>query len=255
MSFQHTEVLYKAAGSDTVIVFVHGIQGSPAQFDALIEKLDGAYSVVNLLLPGHGGSIREFAESSMDAWQAYVDEHVRRAQQEYQNVILVGHSMGCLLSVQAALTYPQKIRGLFLTAMPLRVYVRFKTFRNALIVAFHWKSRTEEIEVVRKANSVSAETPLGYLRGTPRYIELYAKIKATRSLVRQLTLPIVVAQSRKDEVVSRKSIRYVRQMENVQVLWAEKAAHTYYPQEARAYLADALVRFIGQVVPEKSEVS
>ena len=40
----------------TGILFVHGIQGSPAQFRFLIERLPEDIRVRNLLLSGHGAA-------------------------------------------------------------------------------------------------------------------------------------------------------------------------------------------------------
>lgn len=123
MAAVHSEYCFQARHSDTVIVFIHGFLGSPTQFKYMIDKLNGDYSVENLLLPGHGGTIKEFAASRMTQWQSYADERIRSLQNDYQNIILVAHSLGCLLSVQAALSYPEKIRGLFLLAMPLKIRI------------------------------------------------------------------------------------------------------------------------------------
>jgi alpha-beta hydrolase superfamily lysophospholipase len=41
-------------------------------------------------------------------WQEYVDERVRRMQAEYENVFLVGHSMGSLLALQTAVSTRKK---------------------------------------------------------------------------------------------------------------------------------------------------
>ena len=51
MEDQHVEYRYRSEASETVIVFVHGIHGSPLQFEHMIQKLNGAYSIENLLLP------------------------------------------------------------------------------------------------------------------------------------------------------------------------------------------------------------
>ena len=52
-------------GADTAILFVHGIVGTPDQFSALLPLVPQEWSCVNLLLPGHGGSVSDFSHTSM----------------------------------------------------------------------------------------------------------------------------------------------------------------------------------------------
>lgn len=50
---------------DTVVLCVHGIQGSPSQFDWIISSLPAHIAAENLLLPGHGEDVRAFRSSGM----------------------------------------------------------------------------------------------------------------------------------------------------------------------------------------------
>ena len=51
-------------GATTAVIFIHGILEGPYQFHGLAEKiLDQGMSSFGILLPGHGGSAREFAKS------------------------------------------------------------------------------------------------------------------------------------------------------------------------------------------------
>ncbi|MDP4152498.1 MAG: alpha/beta hydrolase [Bacillota bacterium] len=175
MEYKHIEYHYKLEKSDTVIVFIHGIQGSPLQLDYLIQMLNGLYSIENLLLPGHGKTAYDFRKSSMAQWQNYVDESVKKLQSEYKNIILVGHSMGCLLSVQSGISYPNQIRGLFLIAMPLNIHIKYSYIKNNLLAAFCKTDKNEIVAAARKGNSVSTSNPFEYVACIPRYIELLKK--------------------------------------------------------------------------------
>ncbi|NLO48316.1 MAG: alpha/beta fold hydrolase [Clostridiales bacterium] len=247
MAARHCEYHYKSEGSDTVVVFVHGIEGSPAQFDYMIEKLNGAYSIENLLLPGHGFTKKEFSHSSMAEWQGYVDEKIKQLQNQYKHIILVGHSMGCLLSVQAAISYPQKISGLFLTCIPLCIRVSLPYLKRVLNLYAGKNNNNEYRASVKKGNSVSCASFFGHLAGTPRYIELFKKIRLTRKTIGQLELPVMVVQSQYDEIVSFKSVDYIAHMKNVKVLSAEGAGHVYFPEAAQAFVSKALLTFISKV--------
>ncbi len=246
MDTKHIEYHFKAETSDTVIVFIHGIQGSPLQFDYMTEKLSGRYSIENLLLPGHGKTASDFGNSNMAEWQNYVDERIIKLQQEYKNIILVGHSMGGLLSVQSAISYPQKIRGLFLIALPLCIHISYPCIKNSFSIAFSKKDRNDIIAAARKGNSISASNPFEYLAGTPRYIELLKKSKSTRALLEKLQLPIVIVHSANDELVSNKSLNYSKDRGNIQVITLNDSGHYYYSRAAQEKISDTLKEFIAE---------
>lgn len=250
MEVTHVEYLYTLQTSDTVIVFVHGIQGSPLQFDYFIQRLKGSYSIESLLLPGHGKTAKDFKKSNMAQWQSYVDERIKLLQETYKNIILVGHSMGCLLSVQSAILYPEKVRGLFLFAMPLRIHISFPYIKNNLVIAFSRKENSEIIAAARKVNSVTVSHPLEYLAAMPRYIELLNKCRSTRELIKALQLPIVVVQSENDEIVSNKSLYYVKEKPNIQIIIVKHASHYYYSHETQQEISNTLQQFVSEVINE-----
>ncbi|NLA86877.1 MAG: alpha/beta hydrolase [Clostridiales bacterium] len=250
MTGDHSEFCLKLNNSDTVIVFIHGILGSPLQFHYLVDLLKSAYSVENLLLPGHGGTIRDFSASSMTVWQDYVDERIRRLQNVYRNIFLVAHSMGCLLSVQAALSYPEKIRGLFLLAIPLVIRVRSPFVGNRMIRAFQKNASAEIAAAAKESNSVRVAGALSYLSALPRFAELYFKSRKTRKLGGRLSLPIIVVHSENDETVSMKSLRFIDHMPNVSIMIARDSGHFYYPNAAKLLISDALLHFIGQALED-----
>ncbi|SHI16753.1 Serine aminopeptidase, S33 [Sporobacter termitidis DSM 10068] len=244
METAHLEYHYRLKTSDTVIVFIHGIQGSPLQFDYLIKKLHGTYSIENLLLPGHGKTMKAFIKSNINQWQNYVDERINLLEKDYENIILVGHSMGCLLSVQSALSYPQKIRGLYLIAMPLNIHVTYAYIKNNILIAFSKGEKNDVITAARKGNSTSVSNPFEYLTGIPRYIELLRKCKLTRVLIKRLQLPIVIVQSETDEIVSNKSLQHVENRQNIRVITAKASGHYYYSYEAQEQISQSLEDFI-----------
>ncbi|KKA26236.1 hypothetical protein TD95_000109 [Thielaviopsis punctulata] len=91
--------------SRPLIVCIHGLGGSVAQFAALLPRLTQLCSVVAIDLPGCGRSA--FSEY---AWAAYtpaalvqlLDVAVAEVRQPEQHVVLVGHSMGTALASQLA---------------------------------------------------------------------------------------------------------------------------------------------------------
>ena len=64
-------------GSSTAILFVHGIVGTPDHFLDLLPLIPDSWSYVNILLPGHGGSVGDFSRSSMALWRKAVTQQGR----------------------------------------------------------------------------------------------------------------------------------------------------------------------------------
>ena len=90
-----------------LLVFIHGLGGSVAQFSPILISLSNLAPCLAIDLPGCGLSSFE-----PKAWEAYTTEalvqllaaaiEVHRAADEGQTVILVGHSMGCSLAALLA---------------------------------------------------------------------------------------------------------------------------------------------------------
>ncbi|KAH9862881.1 hypothetical protein J1614_010974 [Plenodomus biglobosus] len=92
-----------------LLVFIHGLGGSIAQFNPILLSLSNLASCLAIDLPGCGASSFE-----PKAWDAYTTEALAhllavviedyRHVNENQTVILVGHSMGCSLATLLAST-------------------------------------------------------------------------------------------------------------------------------------------------------
>lgn len=99
-----------------LLVFIHGLGGSLAQFHPLLTSLVNVAPCLGVDLPGCG-----LSEFSPTAWNCYtpsalvellgtiVEEHCNR--NVHQGVILIGHSMGCSLSaLLASVTSPLRAK-------------------------------------------------------------------------------------------------------------------------------------------------
>ncbi|KAG9381159.1 dual specificity phosphatase [Pyrenophora tritici-repentis] len=90
-----------------LLVFIHGLGGSIAQFSPILISLSNLAPCLAIDLPGCGVSSFE-----PKAWEAYTTEalvqllavviEAHRAADEGQTVVLVGHSMGCSLAALLA---------------------------------------------------------------------------------------------------------------------------------------------------------
>ena len=119
----HRETIRLVPEADIAVLFIHGICGTPNHFRDVIpleERIPDNISVYNLLLDGHGGTVSDFAASSGKKWAEKVAAVYETLAKEHKEIYVVGHSMGTLFALRLAAAHPEKVKKLFLLAVPMR---------------------------------------------------------------------------------------------------------------------------------------
>jgi pimeloyl-ACP methyl ester carboxylesterase len=98
-------------GGDALVVLVHGWSCDSNYWQAQLPALREHYAVATVDLAGHGGSGANRASWSM---ADFGDDVVRvvNALPDYQKVVLVGHSMGGPVAVEAARRLKGRVAGI-----------------------------------------------------------------------------------------------------------------------------------------------
>jgi pimeloyl-ACP methyl ester carboxylesterase len=94
----------------TTLVFIHGLSGDHSDFDAQMSFFETSNRVVGIDLPGNGESGRGRAEWTMAAFgRDVVDvaDHLG-----LDDVVLIGHSLGGDVTVEAAKLLGERVRAL-----------------------------------------------------------------------------------------------------------------------------------------------
>lgn len=109
-----TRIVYDVRGfapsaQKTALVFVHCWAGSRAFWKDELERFADRYTVIAMDLPGHGASGDRAPEHALSALGADVATVVNDARVE--RTILIGHSMGGPVSLDAAARLPGKVVG------------------------------------------------------------------------------------------------------------------------------------------------
>ena len=129
---EHKDYIREVGNSRTAVLMLHGIAGTPAHFRDLIPVIPGHLAIYNILLDGHGKEVEDFSRTSMKKWKAQVAATLDMLFTRYDAVFIVAHSMGTLFAIQAAIDHPDRICGLFLQAVPLRVHLPASTVLTSL---------------------------------------------------------------------------------------------------------------------------
>lgn len=123
-------------GTGNLVILLHGIGVSGSVWKHVADNLNpDIFHVVALDLLGFGKSPKpDWIDYNVDDHARAVIRTVDRLRLKKQQVILVGHSMGCLVAVRVAVLRPDLVKHLILYEMPLYIGLpdsrRYKTRRD-----------------------------------------------------------------------------------------------------------------------------
>ena len=235
----HKPYFRQGSGKDAVLL-LHGIAGSPAHFRDLVPVIPEEFSVYNIVLDGHNGSVADFGRTSMAKWKAQVKDILLDLFSRHEKVVIAAHSMGTLFAIQAAIDYPDRIAGLFLLSVPTRPWVRPSTMVTALTVAFG-NEKSPKARAMRSDTGITLTPKVWqYISWAPRMVELLRECSRVRKLLPQLHTPTLTFQSRVDELVSFRSCRDLENHPYITNTVLFGSGHFVYGESDAALLRDAL---------------
>ncbi len=243
----HNEYIKINENADCAVLMVHGIVNSPRHFDWLIPLIPDSWSICNILLDGHGGSVKDFSRSSMKKWKQQVDSCLEELSQQHKAIIVVGYSMGTLLTMRLAEKYPQ-IKGMILLNPPLKVVVKPIIVVRSLKFTFGRLNRDNPVELATYNDiSVKFEPYLWrYLGFVPRMLELLKLCRQCRTIATSLKTPCYVYFGTQDEFVPVKAKKYFENKENIQYKVFDNSGHFYYEADFREEVSDCFKLLIEQ---------
>ncbi len=241
----HKEYKRIAEHPDKAILFIHGILGTPNHFAPFLKLVPQSFSVHNMLLDGHGKKVTDFSKTSMKKWENQVAAAVEELAQQHHEIYIVAHSLGCLLAIEQTVKNP-KISKLFFLAVPLKLFLKPKMFTNSAKVYFNKVDpQNGELMAAKACYGIDDDkNPLHYLGWIPRFLELFSKIRKTRSIIGSVKVPCVAYQSSRDEMVSRKSTRMLAENPDISVTELEDSGHYYYAKNDFSFLKEKFIEFI-----------
>lgn len=241
---QHREFVRIIPEADTAVLFLHGIVGSPRHFDSrlpLVDLVPENWSVYSVLLPGHGGSVEDFSASGMQQWKAYVWGVFDQLSKTHRRVILVGHSMGTLFAIQLAIEKGNLVPFIFLIAAPICPRVSVAAVTHSVGLVFPHPYRNQKINhAMSQSGSVSLSKKVWkYLPWIPHMLDLLKEAENTKKLLPCLKTKAFAFQSEHDELVSRRSEKYLKQCPCLQLEILTNSTHFYYTGPEIRYVREA----------------
>ncbi len=233
--------------ANTAVLFIHGFLGSPRQFGYLepVVRKHGC-DVYSLQLPGHGGTLGDFVRSGKPQWQAHVLGEVERLRAQYENILLVGHSMGCLLAIHAALNDPSGIRGILALALPLYMRVSARGMQiNWRYVTGRMRKKDERLKAAKEFCGVSDVFLWNAARMIPRVFDVLYMTRQSRAQVTKLRVPLCIVHSPGDEWVSRRTLVFAqKKLRGADIVLLSESGHFWYADADRRIIRKKLSRLL-----------
>jgi len=239
----HEEFVRINPDADTAVLFIHGICGTPDHFRELIPLealVPEEFSVCNLLLDGHGGSVKDFAATSGEKWREQVFAVYETLASAHERIYVVGHSMGTLFAIQLAAAYPEKVKRLFLLAVPMRPWLKPTMIVDLLAMVFGKTGNSKpQRAALEKAAGIRTTPKLWkYLPWVPRFLDLFKEIRKTERVIGDVKVECRCYQSQKDELVLRSAERVLKTKSHFQIVSLGNSSHFYYSPGEREQLLD-----------------
>jgi pimeloyl-ACP methyl ester carboxylesterase len=114
LEWRGARLRYAVGGAGPPLVLVHGLGGTIENWRALAPALAARHRVLVPDLPGHGRSSALSEAGNLDPLSHAALEMAEA--EDLRNAVWVGHSLGGVVAVRAAVLRPDAVRGLVLAA-------------------------------------------------------------------------------------------------------------------------------------------
>ncbi|MGE3920467.1 MAG: alpha/beta hydrolase [Gammaproteobacteria bacterium] len=195
------------------VLLIHGLFDSPYMLLNIANHFIARdYLVRAILLPGHGTRPGDLLKLKYNAWIKATEFGIKSFQHEVENFYICGFSTGALLALNQAYEH-DNIKGIFAFSPAVRLQQQvaiissISTLIGRTIAGIQWYSRNDDKDYA-KYHSVTFNSA--------RQVYLLTRKLANKQLLKKLDIPIFMALSSDDEVLSVKSVmQYFKKLPNV----------------------------------------
>lgn len=228
------------------VILVHGIASSSVTFELLIPRIVDRHRAISIDLLG-------FGESPAPADCRYtIEDHVAALSNTTNSLgldekfVLVGHSMGSLISTRYAATHPNRLTKLVLVSPPVYVNpaaigdTRDRATMDLYLRAYEYL-RTNKKFTMRNASRLARLSPIKNVLEVSernwnpfvRSLENLIESQTTISDLASVTVPVEVIYGSLDLFLTPGGLRIVQQLRNVTMHKVEANDHIIRPRLAR----------------------
>jgi len=247
MNHNHAPFSIESAISDLIILYIHGIMGSPLEFRRIVDALDDEnIHFKALLLPGHGSNGYNFARTSPYDWQTHVNQAIKDLKKNHSKIILIGHSLGGLLALNASLQYA--VDGIILINTPIKTRISFQQISLSLRILLSTENGDDPlIQTYRETFSVAFNDWWTLPLWIPRLLDINRIARETSTILSEVNAPVIIFQSIHDETVNPTSAEMLKRGLGDHLLsltYLSKSTHAYYIDEDFKKIINGIKRLL-----------
>src|SRR6056297_558569 len=191
---------------ENLVILIHGYTGSPRDMVKLGNSINSKYNYTVIIprLPGHGTDYKDFLKTSKDDWLRKIYDLIINNEQEYNDIHLIGLSMGALISLLSSLHF--KIKSLILISPALYAENKSIIFSHILkyVLPFFPKIFKPDKDI-KDPDLINLLKNYEYKTFIRQAAELHKLMLECRRKLSNITAPIKIVHSLKDDVVPIKS--------------------------------------------------
>ncbi|MCL2874121.1 MAG: alpha/beta fold hydrolase [Defluviitaleaceae bacterium] len=232
----------------TIVIFIHGFMGSSRIFDDLARSVkEKGFDVDLVTLAGHDDTIFKFFKTPSRMWTSSVDEYLDKMRTQYDNIILVTHSMGGLISINHLVDNCDKVRHIIAIALPVNIQPRMRLVKSCLLYTFKKGSDADDkyVAAMRKQAGIGGIKFYNSPLLIPKTIAFFRLSNLTKIKINKLTVPITVINSEDDELVSRRSFWHIKRIkENLNLIELKNSGHFWFEETEYNIVKDAVLSIL-----------
>ncbi len=244
------------------VLILHGFTATLDSVKALFAPLTELGIPVRMpLLAGHGASSPEALRGvRWDAWMSDADQALQKLSIEAERIIVIGHSMGALLSLNLAVRYQDKIDSLILAAPAIKLVSVLAPGRPMHVVAplvskiiRNWELKT----LFSGANSLNALPHYTWVP-TDTAISFFKLIKYSRSLLGRVAVPVLILHCRRESTVLPESATIVynsiaTEPSAKSIVWLEYSGHQIFCDCEREKAIQTIIDYVSSRISADSK--
>ncbi|MEP9410540.1 MAG: alpha/beta fold hydrolase [Candidatus Brocadia sp.] len=235
---------------DTACLLIHGFGCGPIQMRELGENLcRWGFTARGILLPGHCGNEGGLSPNVHYAWEKKVESEYCQLKTGYRNVVIIGFSLGALLTLQLAIKY--QTERIILMGTPLFIIWEYLPIHSLIRIC---RNFIKKIKTWKRRCYMESEEYTGYLhQPVDNHFSIQALyglteiITAVNSRLMDVRSPALVIHSKKDLIAAPASAQYV--MHHIgsvskRLVWLEQSHHLMMFDDEKETVFRAIKEFV-----------
>lgn len=203
------------------LLLLHGFSSTPAVFRKLLPLLTAYDAVICPVLPGHAHSLAEFSKVKAKDWIQYVESLLASLLQIYNQVDVMGLSLGGLLACHLSQQFKCHHAYLLAPALALKQHTTFNYYLAKCLLALgfeHIRNAAGDICNNDESELTYRRLPIATIA---ELLKLIREFKVTNPLCET-----DIFLGHFDHVVDSKQVaQYFEGITNCHIHWLKKSAH------------------------------